>query len=234
VREDPSGLLSAADKETLNFWLRGYVDAADFLCRQPYILNRQADQPALSADLPETSTWLLALHRQRREICIGIVDDLAMALAVRSEAGAKRLAHQMVGDLRATDSPSMRVAFAILLLQQQFVSNAFRSDPNTLSLMRGSAWSALSQAAELRDRRAVELMIELLHKGRFIDDAGSSLFGTQRTPYYWILRSRRLGLPGSPLHAEIEGVLDEGERAQIKNDEELDWNRRQTPETTKT
>jgi hypothetical protein len=99
--------------------------------------------------------------------------------------------------------------------------------------MRGIAWTGLWQAAKLQDRRAIELLIELLHKGRFVDDARSSLFGTQRIPYYWVLRSRRLGLPGSPLHTEIEGALNEGERARIKDDEDLDWKRLQTPETTR-
>lgn len=233
VREDPSGRLLDAQEETLSLSLRLYVEAADFLCRQPYILDRQADHAALSAALPETSTLVLTLHGQRRAICIGMIDDLAVALAVRGEAGAKRLAHKIVADLRATDPASRGVASAILFLKEQYVADGARNGSNTPSLMRGIAWSALSQAAHLRDPSAVDLMIELLHKGRFIDDARSSLFGTQKSAYYWIVRSRRLGLPDAPLYDDIERALDEGERSQIKHDEELDWNRRQTPETTR-
>jgi hypothetical protein len=43
------------------------------------------------------------------------------------------------------------------------------------------------------------------------------------------MRSRRLGLPASPVHGEIERVLSSEDRTRIKAEEEAHWLRSQTP-----
>lgn len=225
-RRDPTlgRIVLTQNTEVLDFWLRHYVRTIDFLCRQPYDQDIRTDDVALSAALPEEAGWLMALHRQRRRICIGMVEDLATALAERDEPQAIQLAYEFALGGPVTGSTTSAVVLAALFLQRQFVTRGTRNDPHVQSLMRGGAWLSLQLAAEAHDPHAIELMISLLHQGRFVQNAGA-LVGSQKKAYFWVLRSRRLGLPAAPIHAEIENALNAEERATVKGDEEYYWKR---------
>ena len=120
------------------------------------------------------------------------------------------------------------MVLATLVLEQDFISSdSVRNDPEQLSVMRRTVWRFLDTAAASGNPSAIDLMIKLLHQGRFVQDA--SLFSLRNQPYFWVLRSRRLSLPASPVHGEIERALSAEDRARIKAEEESHWLRSQTP-----
>jgi hypothetical protein len=217
----------ARSTQTLDFRVGAYVQLVDFLCRQPYALEVGPDNVALSAVFPEDASWSLALHRQRRGVCVGVLENLVVSLAARAEPDARTLAfHFANSEPIDIDSPVAAVALAKLVLRQQYISRSeARGGANLVSLMRSLRWRALRQAAEANDREAIELLIALLHEGRFLEDARLRS-NAQKSPYFWIVRSRRLGLPDSETYAEIEAALDAAARARIKGEEEYDWSHR--------
>jgi hypothetical protein len=218
----------ADDMAALSFWTRQYAQAVDFFCLHPYDADIKIDHAALSEVVPDEAGWLSALHRRRRDLCIGIVNDLAAALAAKSEPQAKELARAMAIWPPAGGSPGASVVLATLVLAQDFISSpATRNDPNLLSTNRRTAWWLLDAAAASGDPSAIDLMIALLRNGRFVQDAGSLFERLQ--PYFWVLRSRRFGLPASPVHGEIERTLSAEDRTRVKAEEESDWLRSQTP-----
>jgi hypothetical protein len=213
----------------LDLWLRNYVRITDFLCRQPYDTGTQTDHVVISSALPEEAGWLLALHRQRRDVCSGIVGNLATALAERDEPQAKELAYAFAMGAPVTGSTTSDIVPATLLVEQQFVPRFFaRRDPHRLTLMRGSVWDGLQRAAEAADPRAIDMMISLLHQRRFLQYARFLEGAPEEAAYFWILRSRRLRLPTAQAHAAIERALDAGARSKVKKDEEFDWQFRQS------
>ena len=218
--------LTAEDVTALGFWMRQYAHKVDFLCRQPYDTNIKTDYAALSEVVADEAGWLSALHRRRRDICIDIVNDLAAALAAKSEPQAKELADSLTTWPPAGGSPGASVVKANLVLKQDFISSpATRDDPDSLYVTRATAWRALDAAAASGDPNAIDLMIALLREGRFVQDARSLFERAQ--PYFWVLRSRRFGLPASPVHAEIERALSAEDRTRVKAEEENDWLRSQ-------
>ena len=218
----------ADDMAALSFWTRQYAHTVDFFCLHPYDTDIKVDNAALSAALPDDAGWLLALHRRRRDLCIGIVNDLAAALAAEDEPQAKELAYSMAVWLPAGGSAGASVVTANLVLGQDFISSpATRNNPDQLSAIRRTAWWLLAGAAERGDSSAIDLMITLLRKGRFVQDARPLFERLQ--PYFWVLRSRRFGLPASPVHAEIERALSAEDRTRIKAEEESHWLRTQKP-----
>jgi hypothetical protein len=88
--------------------------------------------------------------------------------------------------------------------------------------MRRLAWSALRNAAEAGRPRAIEMMISLLRKGRFIEQVrlGTS---PQKAAYFWILRSRRLRMPPTLDHAEVERMIIDSDREEVRKREEFEW-----------
>jgi hypothetical protein len=212
----------------LGFWMRQYAQTVDFFCLHPYDTEIKVDYAALSEVVPDDAGWLSALHRRRRDLCIGIVNDLAASLAAESESQAKEIASFITTWPPANGSAGASVVTANLVLAQDFIlSPATRNDPDLLSTRRRTAWWLLDAAAARGDPSAIDLMIALLRKGRFVEDARSLVERLQ--PYFWVLRSRRLGLPAQPVHDEIERALSAEDRTRIKAEEESHWLRSQTP-----
>ena len=218
----------ADEMAVLSFWMRQYAHTVDFFCLHPYDTDIKVDYAALSVVAPDEAGWLSALHRRRRALCIDIVNHLAAALAAEGEPQAKVLARFMTSWPPAGGSPGASVVLATLVLEQDFISSdSVRNDPEQLSVMRRTVWRFLDTAAASGNPSAIDLMIKLLHQGRFVQDA--SLFSLRNQPYFWVLRSRRLSLPASPVHGEIERALSAEDRARIKAEEESHWLRSQRP-----
>jgi hypothetical protein len=216
--------LRGRDLTPLSFWMRQQVQAINFFCRQPYDTDINTDHVAVSKVLPDETGWLLVPHRQRREICTNLVNDLAAMLATNDEPQAKELAMSLAVWPPASGSPGASVVLATLTLKQDFISRpAVRDDPELLHVTRATAWYGLDTAASHGDANAIDLMIALLREGRFIQDAELLFERTQ--PYFWVVRSRRLGLSASPVHAEIERSLSAEERRRITAEEESNWSR---------
>lgn len=209
----------------LGFWMRQYALMIDFFCVQPYNTEIKVDYAALSEVVPDEAGWLSTLHRTRRTHCIGLINDLAAALAARSEPQAKKLARHIAIWPPAGGSAGAAVVLAELELAQDFISDpTARSNPELLSTARRTAWLSLREAAATGDASAINLLISLLHKGRFVEDVGTTGYCCMQ-PYFWVLRSRRLGMPALPVHAEIERELSAEERSRLVTEEESDWQR---------
>lgn len=215
-----------ADVAALSFWTRQYAQTVDLFCLQPYDTDIKVDHVALSKIAPDEAGWLSALHRQRRDVCTDIVNDLAAALATRTEPRAKALADHITTWPPAGGSPGAGVVKANLVLSQDFIlRDATRNGPQLLYVARATAWRLLDAAATGGHPAAIDLMIALLREGRFVEDARSLFERAQ--PYFWVLRSRRLGLSASPVHAEIERALSADDRKRIAAVEETHWLRSQ-------
>lgn len=150
-----------SDDDDTDTWLAYYVRAVDFLCRRPYQPGMNVDNVLLSATLKEDAGWFLALHRRRRDVCVGVVEHLALALAERSERSAKELAYVFAMDDPSSHTATSEVAVASLLLDQRFVPDVLaRGDAEQLILARRMAWSKLrghgrSCTRDTVDHRAV-------------------------------------------------------------------------------
>lgn len=213
------------DMDMLGVWLSGYVSVVDFLCRQPYDTNNRTDEAYLSAALPDSTGWLMALHRQRRATCSVVVEDLAMGLAERDEPQANEVALTFALADPINDSATSGIVLATVLLERQFVPRWLAAGDDhgrPLKNLRQQAWIELERAAEANDPKAIATMISLLNQRRFIDEA-PLLESPENEAYFWILRSRRLGLPQPAFYSKLEGALSTTERTRIKAHEQLRW-----------
>lgn len=209
------------DLAALGFATRQYGLAIDFFCLQPYDTDLKTDYAALSAAVGDEAGWLSSLHRMRRTLCTALANDFAAALAARGELQAKRLARSIALWPPGRRSAGAAVVLAELVLAQDFIEDpATRNNPESLFATRLTAWRGLSDAANSGDAKAMGLMISLVSKGRFVEDG---LYPPRTQAYFWILRSRRLGLPDLPLYGEIERALSDEDRTRIRREEETDW-----------
>jgi hypothetical protein len=207
----------------LGFRTQQYALTIDFFCLRPYDTEIEVDYAVLSKAVPDDSGWLSAFHRARRTLCVGLINDLAGALAARSEPQARKLAFGIAARPPVGGSAGAAVVLADLVLARDFISDpAMRNSPELLSAMRRTAWLLLRDAAATGDAAAINLMISLLQKGRFIENA--SVYSWMHS-YFWVLRSRRLGMPVLPVHAEIENAVSTEERTRIAAEEDADWKR---------
>lgn len=220
--------LLSEDNDT-DTWLAYYVGTVDFLCRQPYQSDGAVDNVLLSKALEDDAGWILALHRQRRGICVGLLEQLTLALAGRSDRSAKELAYNLAMSDPTLDTPTSAIAMASLLLEQQFVPALLaRGDAEQLMWARRMSWSKLRNAAEAGHARAISFIIALLHDRRIPDDAYFIVSTPAEDAYFWILRSRRLEQTQTALYTTIEASLGVNARKKIDNREQYDWELQQS------
>lgn len=219
-REDadtPIDPLYRLDQHDLGVLRYGYVRSALFLCARPYNATLQTDFVAISAALPSEGSWIMALHRRRREACIAVLESISTGLVADGDPAANEIAKTIVADHPLTDSITAGFLYAKLLLEQESVSHPFTDerDAERLGYMRVVAWGRLRNAAGAGHLEAIRMMITLLHQGRFRPR-------DNKEAYFWVLRSRRLGYAGDPSDAEIERTLTDADRLDVKRREERD------------
>jgi hypothetical protein len=203
----------------LGFPRRYFFSAGLFLCASPYNGVHQFDNAALSDVVPASRGLVMDWHRFRRQTCLTVLERLAEQLVDDGDAPAHEVATNILLSPPKPDTPQADFLLAQVVLERSFVPHRFRGDEVSIKRMRDLAWLKLESSAEHSNAAAVRLAITLLHEGWFRtrDDVKA---------YYWVLRLRRLGLPGAPIDTEIERGLSEAERESARTYEDAMWSTR--------
>jgi hypothetical protein len=201
------------DEHSLGAWRASYLRAVFFLCVAPYDATYQTDTVRLSSALDDDS-WIMALHRQRRSLCIATLESVATHLVESNERVVQVVAGRLLSTDPLSESRHADYLFAKLVFEREFVTAS--PSPDLTPIFREIPGMRLRDAANARHAKAIRLLIHVLHQGRF----GPR---NDKDAYYWLLRARRLGHADSPLASRIEGALSDAARKSVATQETLDW-----------
>jgi hypothetical protein len=202
------------DEDNLGAWRASYLRAVYFLCVAPYHATYQVDNVRLSSALDDDS-WIMALHRQRRSLCVATLKSVATDLVESNERVVQAVAAKLLSTDPLRESTHADFLFAKLVFEHEFVA-ANPTSPDLTPIFREIPWMRLKDAANARHAEAIRLLIRVLHQGRFGPH-------NDKDAYYWLLRARRLGHADSFFASEIEGALSDAVRKSIVTEESLDW-----------
>jgi hypothetical protein len=193
---EPAAVVYGVDDNDLGAFRHQYVSAAISLCASPYNGTNQIDFVALSSAAPESGNPLMSLHRQRRAVCLDILEAVASQLVDANDKPAHAVAFALTMRPPLTERSQADVLCARLLLEKDYVDDGW--SPEMAAHMRDFAWFRLERAAARANNvDAIRYLITFLHQGRERDD---------RKAYFWVLRLRRLG-EEHPLAATIRAGL---------------------------
>lgn len=190
-----------------------YVATVLALCAAPYNGANQVDHVALSSAIPESDGLVMSLHRQRRAVCLDILEAVASQLVDANDKPAHAVAFAFTMRPPLIERSQADVFYARLLLERDYVDDGW--SPEMAAHMRDFAWLRLERAARANSIDAIRHLITFLHQGRYRerDDAEA---------YFWLLRLRRLESTPHPLAAEIADALTADQRDLIERREETD------------
>jgi len=208
-------LIYNLDENDLGSWTNFYVTQMLLLCGMPYNTLLSADNAALSQDLVAQPSFLMSLHRRRRDVCTGELRRLAAQLIDTATPASREVALELLGWKPLSRDAQSVLLFAKLVLQQEFVTRAGSRWPSLSESDRAGALIELRRVAQDGDEEAIRMMIAVLHDGRVVmrDDAEA---------YFWLLRLRRGGKTYDPTAAAaIETALTDADRKDIAEREEF-------------